>query len=120
MSVGAAKVPENLERFHSLARDFRAAAERGDADAQERILADRRRLIAELEQTPGPRDDRERDARTRVLESILEIDREAERILERQRGEISGELMALDSGKRGLAGYATGTGSGGKWIDEAR
>lgn len=111
-------LPDGLDRFHELAREFRAAAESGDTGAQERILAERRRLMPLLEALPGPRNDAEREEREAAYRMILELDREAEAVLERQRKSLGQELLNMDSGRRGLAGYGGAGGRTSKWIDE--
>jgi hypothetical protein len=114
--VGA--LPDGLGRFHELAREFRDAAQGGDTVAQERILAERRRLMPRLETLPAPHGNAERDARESAYRAILELDREAEAILERQRQTLGRELITIDSGRRGLAGYGSAGGRTSKWIDE--
>jgi len=113
-------LPDGLDRFHELAREFRDAAANGDPDAQERVLAERRRLMPHLEALPTPRNDAEREERASVYRAILEIDREAEAILKRQRKSLGEDLMTMDSGRRGLVGYAGAGGRTSKWIDERR
>lgn len=111
-------LPDGLDRFRELAREFRDAALSGDTAAQERILAERRRLIPRLEALPAPRGAAERDARESAYRAILEIDREAESILVSRRQSLGRELMTIDSGRRGLAGYGSAGGRTSKWIDE--
>ncbi len=118
MSVSTVGTEDRLERFRELAIEFRAAAEQGDASALGRILAERGHLITDFGRAAAPRNQREREARARVLESILEIDRGTEEILRHRRDEIGAELVALDSGRRGLTGYGAGGRSAGKRIDE--
>jgi Flagellar protein FliT len=114
--VGA--LPDGLDRFHELAREFRDAAQSGDTGAQERILAERRRLMPRLEALPAPRSEAERQARESTYRTILEIDREAEAILDGQRRSLGQELMTIDSGRRGLLGYGSAGGGTSKCIDE--
>jgi len=116
----ASLVPECLKRFRELAQAFRSAVENGDTTAQERILTERRRLVSEMERQGPPRREGDREARAKILSEILEIDRDAGALLERQRREIGAQLVALEAGKRGLSGYGLGAGRVGKWIDERR
>jgi hypothetical protein len=104
---------EALRRFRDLAEEFRRAARSGDAEGMGAILAERRALLGTL--TGGGGSD---PARAAALREILDLDRESEAILERRRGEIRDELLALGRGKRGLHGYGAGTAGASKWIDE--
>ncbi|GJM45254.1 MAG: hypothetical protein DHS20C21_20960 [Gemmatimonadota bacterium] len=116
--TSAARILSRLQRFHGLAVEFRRAAQHGDSAGLERILVERRRLVEELDQADPPATESDRTARARLLESILEIDQGTEEILQRQRDEIGAELVAMGSGRRGLAGYGAGGRSAGKRIDE--
>lgn len=118
--MGASSMRESLERFRQLAHAFHRAVERGDSNAQERILAKRRRLVDVLERGAKPSDEEERGERERILTEILELDRAAEHLLERQRKQLGAELGALDAGRRGLAAYDRRGRHSGKWIDARR
>jgi hypothetical protein len=100
-SAGARRAERGdaLDRFAELARDFRSAARARDFDRMDVILDERRELLLRL-QAGGERIGRDADA----LRAILGFDRESRAILEAQRRALRTELVALDSGCRGLAG----------------
>lgn len=107
---------EVLERFRALARSFREAVESGDLEAMDRILSERRGLLAGVEDR-GPAPTAGEDAYT-ALREILEFDRESEAVLRRQREALRAELVELHAGRRGLEGYRAGHSRAAKWIDE--
>ncbi len=113
-------VIERLERFRELAREFQAATESGDEGMMSGLLSERRRLVLSLEDEQpiltGPEE--EQKARAKVIEAILEIDRETEEVLLRQRDDVGEALLAIESGRRGLDGYGAGGRKHGKLIDE--
>ena len=102
-----------LRRFRSLAGEFREAAREGNLDAMDRILSDRRDLIQRFGADPI----RDR-ASSEILENILEIDRVAESLLEKQRQDLGAEIGSMESGRRGLRGYRGNTRLASKLIDE--
>jgi hypothetical protein len=112
---------QTLEKFRTLASRFRDAAARHDLPTMEDILATRRNLLeriaarAESQEASAEQKRRSQD----LLAAILELDREAERLLEKQRDELGDELLALANGRRGLSAYAGREKGKGKWIDEA-
>lgn len=108
-----------LVKFRELARDFRSAAEGGDLSRMEAILAQRRGLVERISAEEGDHPDGAgSESRRNLLEAILELDRQSEAILRRMHDDLGVELMGLDAGRRGLAGYAGGPGRSAKWIDE--
>ena len=107
-----------LERFHELADGFRRAAQDGDLETMEDLLGQRRALAEGLARSEQPRTEADRAERTQLVDAILAMDREAEEALRAHQTEIGGALVGLSEGRRGLAGYGAGAGSGGKWIDE--
>lgn len=102
-----------LERFRSLARRFRCAAECGDIEEMDALLTERRRLLLRLQERPGGGTSREG-----LLVEILACDRESEAILEEQRAQLRKELVTLGRGRRGLSAYGPGDRTRAKWIDE--
>ncbi len=108
----------DLLRFETLARDFLAAAERGDETAMAGLLDARGDIVRRLEgDGPATVDAGDRAAR-RIVESILDLDRRAEELLTERRSRVGSELREMNRGRRGLAGYAAGGHRAGKWIDE--
>jgi hypothetical protein len=110
-----------LDKLRTLAEGFRDAAAQCDLPTMEKILGTRRRL---LERISSRGDDAGASAEQRkhvqdILAAILELDREAERLLEKQRDEVGDELVALANGRRGISAYASRRRDNGKWIDEA-
>ena len=120
MTVTAPATEETLERIRSLSRDFRAAAERRDLVAMDELLSERRALLEALPRLPdrGPATAADQRRREELLQSILTLDREAERLLADVRDQWSADLVAVGAGQRGLSGYAGGRRRSGKWIDE--
>ncbi len=110
-----------LEKLRTLAKSFRDAAAQCDLPTMDKILATRRKLlerIASREEDDGASAEQKREVRE-LLAAILELDREAEQLLEKQRDELGDELVALANGRRGLSAYAGRGRVSGKWIDEA-
>lgn len=106
-----------LERFRRLATEFHEAAVRGDLPAMDALLSERRALLRRF----GPPEDggAENGGRRELLEAILELDRKSERALESRRDDLGAQLLALDEGRRGLAGYGGGPRTRSR-IDERR
>ena len=102
-----------LEQFRLLAKEFHRAAETGDLESMDGILARRRDLLTDL-RTDRLSDDEKND----LVREILAFDRKSEAALQRQRAETAAELRKLDQGKRGLSGYGGRNSSNSKWIDE--
>ena len=107
-----------LRRFHDLASRFRRAAEAGDLAGMEHAMTHRRSLVEKLSGLPEPQTADDRARATELLEGILELDREAEGLLERQRSEIGQQLTDLTKGARGLHGYSATAGRSPARIDE--
>lgn len=105
---------DTLARLRSLALGFREAARSGDHEGMSAILAERRSVLSRLATAGGGPD----PERVRALREILDLDRESETILERQRTEIRDELVALGQGGRGLRGYGRDAACASNWIDE--
>ena len=120
MTVDAPATEETLERIRTLSRDFRAAAERRDLVAMDELLSERRALLETLPRLPdrGPATAGDFRRREELLQSILTLDREAERLLADVRDQWSADLVAVGAGQRGLSGYGGGRRRSGKWIDE--
>jgi hypothetical protein len=107
-----------LERFRTLAEGFRHAARNGDLETMEDLLGQRRALAEGLARVESPRSEADRAEATRIVDAILDLDREAEEALRAHQAEIGGALVGLSEGRRGLTGYGAGARSGGKLIDE--
>ncbi len=109
-----------LERFASLAEDFLVAAEDADVAAMDRIMAHRNRLLGRI-RTPdegGSGRSQDEDTRRReLLETILDLDRRAGKLLTDHRDDAGRELARLEGGRRGLGGYRHGPARHAKWID---
>lgn len=109
-----------LDSLERLATQIRDAARDGDLDALDERLRRRRALLdrlADRVQKDDPPSTPAEGARAR-LAAILEIDRDAERFLEEGRAALVTRLGAIADGRRGLRGYAAGTGGQGKRVDE--
>ena len=103
-----------------LAARFRDAAARHDLPTMDEILATRRGLLERITArvgASGASPDQARRSRE-LLVAILELDREAEELLAKQRDELGLELAALADGRRGLCAYGGDGRRNGKWIDE--
>ena len=111
-----------LEKLRTLAMGFRDAAAQCDLPTMEKILGTRRRLLERIasrgDDDAGASAEQKKHVQD-ILAAILELDREAERLLAKQRDEVGDELVALANGRRGISAYAGRRRDNGKWIDEA-
>lgn len=102
-----------LERFRMLAQEFHRAAESGDLDSMDGILALRRELLTDLQAGDLSAEEKED-----LVREILAFDRRSEAALQQQRADLAAELRTLGEGRRGLSGYGSGKSRNAKWIDE--
>lgn len=110
-----------LAALEKLAQEGCRAAEEGDLPALEEGLRLRRALLPRIEQAVvGARTQPETNELVRRLERILDVDREAERHLNRGREELEERVSSIERGERGLRAYAGGGLSRGKRVDERR
>ncbi len=100
----------DLDELERLSREIRDAARERDLDAVDERLVRRRplleRVAAHVSRALDPREEVVRVQGR--LAAILDVDREAERLLEEGRAELESRLREIAEGRRGLQGYATG------------
>lgn len=115
-----AALDREIESLERLAMQICEAAREGNLDALDERIRQRWTLLDRLavHVSETARGSASTDVTRDRLAAILEVDREAERILEDGRVALEARLAALAEGRRGLRGYASGSGSAGKRVDE--